>query len=294
MLETEEIRGNECERLQWICRWQQGCFLSINVSVCLCVLVFSVCFGFSFALQRKEGHICPRCDDFSFECLSCLGQIEMFSLKLKGGKEMTQPWAENRMKWESWWLLKKSPSPACNSRYEKTWESSKILVVNKSAVTFSFLFFCFSCFVIHVKCVDTFCQNVTDCLKIELEKRVLFTSWQPWDKKWNRSFYQKPLESATSVCFGVPVAGNDKRLCVNISRNALVQAWQDGRMSLMRRSWLMSCTFLYHSSTLLLWYLCIFSESIKIYTAYKGLIVSIIAVNGIFIISFRNSIWNCK
>lgn len=58
-------------------------------------------------------------------------------------------------------------------------------------------------------------------------------------------------------------AGNDKKVVVNISRSVLARACQDGGVSLMGVTCLMSCTFLYHASTLLL-YLCIFSiESIK-------------------------------
>lgn len=96
-----------------------------------------------------------------------------------GGFELRTEWKESHVDCMIW----KSLSPACNSRYEKTWESYKILVVNKSGVTCVFLFFCFLFhLMIHVKCVDNFWQRLTDCLKIGLERSVLFTPWQPWGK----------------------------------------------------------------------------------------------------------------
>ena len=48
------------------------------------------------------------------------------------------------------------------------------------------------------------------------------------------------------------VVGNDKKVIVNISKRVLTRACQDGLVSRRGVSCLMSCTFLYHASTLLL------------------------------------------
>lgn len=144
---------------------------------------------------------------------------------------------------------------------------SKSGVTFVSLVTFAFVPFYMTC---------KMCTYLLpECDRLFKDGAGSMTSWHTWDRKWNVT---ENLWSLPQVLLLVAtVAGYDGKVLVMISEDALIgvltQACQDGWMSLNRGRWLMSCTFLYHASTLLTRYLCIFSDSIKnIHTLYKLLI----------------------
>lgn len=128
-------------------------------------------------------------------------------------------------------------------------------------------------FWIHVKCVHTFCQNETDCLKFELEREML-TSWRRWVKCETHTL-TLGVRQMCVFCFSVWRAMTERFLFIFID-----ECLDPGLSGGTDFNDGMELTFLlHHASTLLLWCLCIFSESIKVYTAYSDVFVVYFVVN---------------
>lgn len=135
-------------------KWIQEGFqrkLFVNKCRCLCVLVSNVCFASSFALEKlrwgrrgggtgdcrriqTESEASPKTSSSSahLSLSYLLHERWMYTWCVRREERRRRLWVEDRIKGCTIWT---HLSPACNSRYEKTWESYAILVVNKSGDT---------------------------------------------------------------------------------------------------------------------------------------------------------------